>query len=106
MSLAALPGAAFVLCTCWEMAGQRVWICSAVCSGQQLHCTAVSWQSMHSPCHDMLACVTCGHTLDLRQFSRLPGVQVTYEAYSASGSGFIVECLTDNPNRSACLTLP
>ena len=26
-----------------------------------------------------------------------------YEAYSASGSGFIIECLTDNPNRSATL---
>lgn len=28
-------------------------------------------------------------------------VQVTYEAYGAGGTGFIMECLTDNLNRSA-----
>ncbi|KAK9790317.1 hypothetical protein WJX73_002980 [Symbiochloris irregularis] len=27
--------------------------------------------------------------------------EVTYEAYGAGGSGFIIDCLTDNPNRSA-----
>lgn len=27
--------------------------------------------------------------------------QVTYEAYGAGGTGFIMECLTDNLNRSA-----
>ncbi len=28
-------------------------------------------------------------------------MQVTYEAYGAGGTGFILECLTDNLNRSA-----
>lgn len=28
-------------------------------------------------------------------------VQVTYEAYVASGTGFVMECLSDNLNRSA-----
>ena len=28
-------------------------------------------------------------------------LQVTYEAYGAGGTGFILECLTDNLNRSA-----
>jgi hypothetical protein len=27
-------------------------------------------------------------------------LQVTYEAYGAGGTGFVVECLTDNVNRS------
>ena len=29
------------------------------------------------------------------------GRQVVYEAYGAGGSGFIIDCLTDNANRSA-----
>lgn len=28
-------------------------------------------------------------------------VQIVYEAYGAGGTGFIMECLTDNVNRSA-----
>ena len=28
-------------------------------------------------------------------------MQVTYEAYGAGGTGFVMECLTDNLNRSA-----
>ena len=28
-------------------------------------------------------------------------MQITYEAYGAGGTGFVVECLTDNVNRSA-----
>ena len=28
-------------------------------------------------------------------------MQVVYEAYGAGGTGFIMECLTDNVNRSA-----
>ena len=27
--------------------------------------------------------------------------QMTYEAYGAGGTGFVIECLTDNVNRSA-----
>ena len=34
-------------------------------------------------------------------FMHACGMQVVYEAYGAGGSGFIIDCLTDNANRSA-----
>ncbi len=33
--------------------------------------------------------------------SGLCDAQMTYEAYGAGGTGFVIECLTDNVNRSA-----
>ena len=41
-------------------------------------------------------------TCPTRPFQRSStGYQVVYEAYGAGGSGFIIDCLTDNANRSA-----
>ena len=40
----------------------------------------------------MCQCATEAHSLHW---------QVTYEAYGAGGTGFVMECLTDNLNRSA-----